>query len=149
MERAEGVFHAVLPALEKTNVTIALEPLHTVETNFLTTAAEGVELMDRIGSPRVRLLLDCKAAFHEPTPIPDLIRKYRKEMIHFHANDPNRLGPGFGKLDFVPILRALMEIDYGGWVSVEPIEYAPGPERLARESLAYLRRCAEQAAGEA
>jgi sugar phosphate isomerase/epimerase len=78
----------------------------------------------------------------EKTPIPDLIHKYRKQFIHFHANDPNHQGPGFGKLDFVPILKALAEIEYRGWVSVEPTDYSAGAERLARESIAYLRKCA-------
>ena len=62
----------------------------------------------------------------ETTPIPDLIHNYRKQFVHFHANDPNRQGPGFGKLDFVPIMKALREIDYRGWVSVEPMDYTPG-----------------------
>ena len=98
--------------------------------------------MDLVGSPHCRLHLDCKAMATEPTPIPALIHKYRGLFVHFHANDPNRQGPGFGKLDFVPIMKALHEIDYRGWVSVEVFDYTPGPERLARESIAYMQKCA-------
>jgi sugar phosphate isomerase/epimerase len=82
----------------------------------------------------------------EKTPIPEIIHKYRKLFVHFHANDPNRQGPGFGKLDFVPIMKALAEIDYRGWVSVEPGDFTPGVERLARESIEYLRNCAAKSA---
>ena len=146
MQYAAEVFRAAAPAFEETDVTLALEPLTTKETNFMTTAAEGVELMDLVDSPRVRLHLDCKAMCSEPTPIPALIRKHRNAMVHFHANDPNLQGPGFGKLDFMPIMQALDEINYDGWVSVEVFDYTPGPERLTRESIAYMRNCVEKLA---
>ena len=139
-ENAE-VLRAVVPALEKHDVTIALEPLTPTQTNFLTTAAEAVALARRVGSPRCRLHLDCKAMTSETTPIPELIHRHRDLLAHFHVNDPNARGPGFGKLDFVPILKALRQIDYRGWVSVEVFDYAPGAERLARESIKYLRAC--------
>ena len=48
---------------------------------------------------------------------------------------------GFGELDFRPILKKLEEIDYDGWVSVEVFDYEPGAERLARESIRYMREC--------
>jgi len=138
---ATDVFQAVVPALEKANVVLALEPLTPAETNFITSAAEAVELAEQIGSPQVRLHLDCKAMCSESTPIPELIRKHHKLMFHFHANDPNMQGPGFGRLDFVPIFRALGEVDYRGWVSVEVFDYSPGVEQLARRSIQYMREC--------
>jgi sugar phosphate isomerase/epimerase len=144
MRFAADVLQAAAPTCEKTGVVVALEPLAPAETNFLTSAAEGAELANLVDSPTCRLHLDCKAMAAEDTPIPDLIHKYRKLMVHFHANDPNRQGPGFGKLDFVPIMRALAEINYRGWISVEPLDYAPGVERLARESIRYLRKCARE-----
>jgi sugar phosphate isomerase/epimerase len=144
MKLAAEILQAAAPVLEKCDVVIALEPLAPAETNFLTSAADGAELVALVASPTCRLHLDCKAMAAEKTPIPDLIHKYRKLFVHFHANDPNRQGPGFGKLDFVPIMKALREIDYHGWVSVEPLDYTPGVERLARESIRYLRRSAEK-----
>ena len=98
-----------------------------------------------IGSPRVRLHLDCKAMSSEPQPIPEIIKANRDLLVHFHANDPNRQGPGMGQLDFVPIFLALKEINWRGWVSVEVFDYAPGIERLVRESFENMRR-AETAA---
>jgi sugar phosphate isomerase/epimerase len=76
----------------------------------------------------------------EAIPIPTLLRTHKKNLVHFHANDPNKQGPGMGSLDFVPILSTLREIDYTGWVSVEVFDYTPGPERLAKESIEYLRK---------
>jgi len=145
--KAQGTSYAaevlckVLPALESNHMVLALEPLTPQETNFLLTAAEAVELIDRIGSPLIRLHLDCKAMSSEATPIVELIRGNRDLLVHFHANDPNRQGPGFGSLDFVPIFKALKEVGYAGWVSVEVFDFSPGVERLARESIEYMRRC--------
>ena len=57
-----------------------------------------------------------------------------------NACDPNRKGPGFGDLDFVPIFRALRDVNFKGWASVEVFDYTPGAERLTRESIDYMRR---------
>jgi sugar phosphate isomerase/epimerase len=141
MKHAAEVLLATVPTLEKTKVIIGLEPLAPVETNFLTTAAEAVELMEMVGSPQCRLHLDCKAMAAESMSAAELIRKYHAILVHFHANDPNYQGPGFGKLDFVPILAALREVGYRGWVSVETLDFSAGPERISRESIQYLQRC--------
>lgn len=144
LDQAHGsireVFSRLIPVLETTDTVMALEPLSPVETDVLTTAAETCKLLDRIGSPHVRLHLDVKAMAAEPTPTPDIIRGSARWLEHFHANDENLQGPGFGSVDFLPIFQALADIGYAGWVSVEVFDLAPGAERLARESLAYMRR---------
>ena len=76
----------------------------------------------------------------ESVPIPELIRRHHRLLAHFHANDPNLQGPGFGQLEFGPIFAALGEVDYRGWVSVEVFDYTPGIERLAQESIDFMKR---------
>jgi sugar phosphate isomerase/epimerase len=144
LDLAADVLRRVVPTLEECDVTIAVEPLGPQEGDFLNTAKLGVQLIEMVASPQVRLHLDVKAMSTESVPIPQLIRKYAAYLAHFHANDPNKRGPGMGEVDFHPILEALGEIDYRGWVSVEVFDYEPGPERLARESIEYLQRvCGE------
>jgi sugar phosphate isomerase/epimerase len=130
-----------LPALEKDRVYLCLEPLTKAETNFMNTAAEGVSLIRRLAHPFVRLHLDVKAMSAEEQATPDVIRANSGFLHHFHANDPNRRGPGFGTTDFKPIFKALRDINYGGWVSVEVFDYSPDPDTIARESIRYMREC--------
>ncbi|MCX7402881.1 MAG: sugar phosphate isomerase/epimerase [Planctomycetia bacterium] len=137
------VFSRLVPVLETTDTLVALEPLTPAETDVLTTADETCKLIERIGSPHVRLHLDVRAMSSESLSIPEIIRTSARHLEHFHANDTNLQGPGFGAIDFVPIFLALAEIRYAGWMSVEIFDYSLGPERIARESIDYLRRIDE------
>ena len=146
LDYAAEVVTDSLGVFEQTGVTLCIEPLAPPEDSFLNTAADAVRLIEKIGHPQCRLILDCKAMSSEAVPIPELIRRHHSLLAHFHANDPNLQGPGFGKLDFAPIFAALGEVDYRGWVSVEVFDYTPGVERLASESIKYMRRTAAEVA---
>ncbi|MDA3948800.1 MAG: sugar phosphate isomerase/epimerase [Spirochaeta sp.] len=138
MENAASVLRVVVPELEKTGVRIAIEPLGRGEGNFLNTAADGRALMSMVDNDHVQLHLDVKAMSDEDTPIDQIIRDNAEAMIHFHANDPNLMGPGMGTVDFVPIFAALHEIGYRGWVSVEVFDYSSGIETLVRDSMVNM-----------
>lgn len=138
-EYAAVTLRQAMPVFEELGQTLALEPLGPSETDFLNTAAEGVALAERVDSRSCRLLLDIKAMASESIPMPELIQTHRDSLAHFHANDPNLLGPGMGDIELPPVMAALRESDYQGWVSVEPFRYEPTGEAVARNSLANLK----------
>lgn len=138
MEAAAACLRDVVPTLEECGVRIAIEPLGRGEGNFLNTAALGRDLMQRVGSDQVGLHLDVKAMSDEPTPVPQIIRENADVMMHFHANDPNLLGPGMGEVDFRPIFAAIKEVGYTGWTSVEVFDYSLGAEAIATQSMANM-----------
>ena len=88
-----------------------------------------------------------EAMSSESLPVADVIRNHSANMAHFHANDPNKQGPGFGDEDFAPIFAALYEVGYDGWVSVEVFDYSPGVEALARNSIQYMEECVARVVG--
>lgn len=141
---AVEVLSPAADAAGRHGVTLAIEPLSGKETDFLMCAADGVELVQRINHPNFRLHLDVKAMSAEYKPIPQIIRESAKYLAHFHVNDPNLLGPGMGEVQYEPIIAALREIGYDGWLSVEAFDFKAGAERIARESAEYLRRVTGQ-----
>ena len=141
---AARVIEKFLPDLQKNNVILAFEALAPNENEFIQTGSDALFLIEKMGAPQgLAIHLDCKAMFaSEKQPIPDVIRdpKLRPFLRTFHANDANLQGPGFGRLDFKPIMAALKEIKFDGWVGIEPLEWSATVERLTKESLPNLKK---------
>jgi sugar phosphate isomerase/epimerase len=142
IDYAVDSFQRATKGIADAGVRLCLEPLAPAEADFIQTAAEACVILDRIDHPNFVLHLDVKAMSSEAIPIPELIRTQAARTGHFHANDANKRGPGFGEVDFKPIFRALKETNYPGWVSVEVFDYTPDPLTIARESIRYMRECA-------
>jgi sugar phosphate isomerase/epimerase len=139
-KRAVAVFRDLSAHAAARSVRLCIEPLGAQETNFICTAGEARRLVQDVARPAFRMMLDVKAMCADEEPIPDIIRKCAPYLEHFHANDANRQGPGFGRTDFAPMAAVLKAIGYNGYVSVEAFDFSAGPERIARESLRYLKQ---------
>jgi sugar phosphate isomerase/epimerase len=133
-------FRKAVKRAEEREVTICFEPLAPSETNFINTAAEAIQFTERLSSPRFKIILDAKAMCSETKPIPQIIHDSWPHFAHFHANDKNLKGPGFGDVDFKPIAAALKEVGYSGFVSVEVFKFDEGAEAIARGSIEYLQK---------
>ena len=137
---AVGTFQPATKLAEKRGITICIEPLAPAETNFINTAEQAIQFAGELNSPNFKIILDVKAMCSEAKPIPHIIRESWPHFAHFHANDKNLKGPGFGDVDFKPIAAALKEVGYKGYVSVEVFIFEEGPEAIATRSLEYMKR---------
>jgi sugar phosphate isomerase/epimerase len=147
-EEAEGrqwgaeCFAAVADAAAAAGVTYCIEPLAAPEADFINTVAEAAAIVEAVGSPALRTMVDCSAAARaEAQPIPELLRTWLPTgvLAHVHLNDPNRRGPGEGTLAFRPILRALAEGGYPGMAAIEPFVYEPDGPACAARAIGYVR----------
>jgi len=117
------VTRKMAPLAEKYGITIAVEPLNRGETNFINSLAEGVEIIDAVKSPRVKLLCDIYHMLKEDES-PDQITKFGKYIVHCHiAEKEERTPPGVKGDDFRPYLKALKKIKYNGGLSIECFKY--------------------------
>lgn len=123
-------------------VTYCIEPLSPSDTPVINTLAEAAALVDRIGSPALRTMLDVCAASHSETqPIHEVLAQYlaSSHIAHVQVNDKNRRGPGQGSTPQGPVLKVLRDAGYVGWVAVEPFEYVPNGPSCAAFSAGYIR----------
>lgn len=120
-------------------IHLAFEPINRYETTLINNAAQGLELLERVGAGNIGLLLDTFHMNIEERRIEESIQACLGHIFHFHAADSNRWYPGAGHLNFKSILKALFATGYQGWVSGEFMPL-PDADTSARESIAYLRR---------
>lgn len=140
--RARDIFAAIAADAEAAGVTYCIEPLSRRQTNFINTVAEAQRLVEAIGSPAVRTMIDTSAAgATEDLPVADLIDRWLPTGMvrHIHVNDPNRRGPGQGEDLFAPVFAALVRHGYAGVVGVEPFDYQPDGLASAARAIGYIR----------
>jgi len=131
---------AMAPYAQKRGVTVALEPLDKTQTDVVNTLDEAVKIVKEINNPAIQTMFDFHNTLDEREPLDGLVRKYFKMIRHIHINEMDGRHPGTGKFDFKPVLQALKDMKYSGWVSLEVFDFTPGPERIAREAFQYMKK---------
>jgi len=125
MSNAVAALRAATPILEKSGITAVVEILNTYVDHagyFLYYVRDGAELVDRVGSPNVKLLLDF---YHTQIMEGNLINNLRSNIDrigHFHVGDvPGRHEPGTGEINYRNVFKALYELSdrYQGYVALE------------------------------
>jgi D-psicose/D-tagatose/L-ribulose 3-epimerase len=135
-------------------VKLALEPLNRYETSLITTAEQGLEVVEAVGSPALGLLLDTYHMNIEEKRTADAIRMAGRHLFHVHASASDRGAPGADHVGWPSVAAALTEVAYEGVLCIEAFTpYEPAiadaariwrpvastQDELAREGLRFLR----------
>jgi D-psicose/D-tagatose/L-ribulose 3-epimerase len=101
-------------------ILLAVEPLNRFETDFAITSRHGIDLVDRVDSKGVALMLDTFHMNMEDPDLPAAIRAAGPSLVHFQANENHRGFIGSGHIDWPAIAGALRDIGYDGMITLEP-----------------------------
>ncbi len=149
VEQAIGYFteglRSVADHAGSRKVTILIEPLDHTQTDVVNTLAEAAKVVSAVNHPAVKTMFDFHNTPDETEPFDALIRKYFKLIRHIHIQemDGKYLGAGSGVKDFAAAFQTLKALGYDRWISVEVFDFAPGPQKLAEESMKALRTLAQ------
>lgn len=127
-------------------VTILVEALPSGQCDVITTLAEAVEIVGKIGSPAVRTMFDTHNAVDEVEPHAALVDRYFELIRHVHINEMDGRQPGTGNYDFKPLFDVLRRRCYRHWVSLEVFDFAPGAEKIAADALRFIEKEIERVA---
>jgi len=109
------------------DVNLTIEAWNRYETYFLNRLDQCLKLMKDVGLTNVGVMGDTFHMNIDEASIPDAFRLAGKHLNHMHLADSNRAAPGKGHLDFVPIMQALKDIEYSGYLSFELLPASADP----------------------
>ncbi|MCW5744674.1 MAG: sugar phosphate isomerase/epimerase [Alphaproteobacteria bacterium] len=140
--RGEAAWATIADDARKAGVVYCIEPLARPQADFVNTLADSTAIVQRIGNPALRTMVDTLAAgLMEPEPVADALRRWLPTglVAHIQLNDRNRRGPGQGEDRFAPVLQALKDGGYDAWVAMEPFDYHPDGPTCAARSIGYVQ----------
>jgi hydroxypyruvate isomerase len=124
------------PLLEDAGVTAVVEPLNVLVDHrgyYLSTSAEGLEIIDEVGSPNVRLLFD---VYHQQITegnVTQNLTSHIDRIGYIHVADvPGRHEPGTGELNYANILRAIEGAGYRGFIGLEYVPLGDATQSLRK-----------------
>jgi len=139
-EKAIESFGEVSEYARQKGVLLSLEILNRYESYFMNTIDEGIEFLDQLNQPNVKLHFDTFHAHIEEKSIADAILKGGQHIAHVHLCDNNRAAPGTGMIDFTKVRDALRQIGFDRYVMVENFVI---PDSEAGEQVCIWRKTAE------
>lgn len=118
---------------------IFYEPLNRYETNLFNTLSAGCAVLDSLSTQNVLLLADLFHMNIEEADLPQAIRDAGKHIGHVHFVDSNRRAAGLGHMDHAPIVAALKDIGYNGYLCAEAFPL-PDADTCAKTTIETIKR---------
>ncbi|MDC9824921.1 TIM barrel protein [Devosia sp. ZB163] len=119
--------------IEGSGVILALEPLNDRVDHpgyYLTSTEEGLDIVDEVGRPEIKLLYDIYHAAVMGEEI-EVLKGRLDRVIHVHlADTPGRGEPGSGRMDYADRLEWLEKQGYDGLIGLEYKPSKPTVETL-------------------
>jgi sugar phosphate isomerase/epimerase len=122
----EGI-QAIADHAASQNVKLCIEAWNRYETHFINRIPQALDLMRAVAKPNVGVMGDTFHMNIDDSNIADAIREAGPALIHIHFADSNRAAPGQGHTDFVPIMQALKDINYQGYITFELLPASSDP----------------------
>lgn len=126
---------------EKGRGTIAIEAIDRIETNYLRTGEDVLQLIDLVGSDRLGVHLDTYHMNMEELSWVRPVELCGDKLFHVHVADNTRLYPGSGLIDFLPFMQALKGHHYSHTLTLECFPVPTGEEAV-KLGLTHLRNVA-------
>lgn len=115
------------------------EPLNRYETNLFNRQLDASAFLEEYGFRNTRILADLFHMNIEEADLPSVLRGLGTSLGHVHFADSNRQAVGFGHADLVPVVEALRQIGYAGYLSAEVLP-VPSSRAAAEQTLASFRK---------
>lgn len=125
-------------AAAKHGVPFIYEPLNRYETNLINQLEEGARFIEQYRLENIVLLADLFHMNIEESDVPAAIKAAGEHTGHVHFADSNRSAMGMGHTDPAPIIAALKEVGYQGYLSGE-IFPKPDPETCAAQEIKAIK----------
>ncbi len=121
-------------------VPLLYEPLNRYETNLFNRVADVADFLDTLPNSNVKILADLFHMNIEEVSIADSLRAAARHIGHVHFADSNRRAIGFGHTDIHPIISALRDTGYTGYLSGEILPL-PDSQAAAEQTAKAFRQC--------
>ncbi|MSU47563.1 MAG: sugar phosphate isomerase/epimerase [Opitutus sp.] len=120
-------------------VPLLYEPLNRYETNLFNRLGDTAAWLRTRRTKNVRILADLFHMNIEEANLAAALREAGPLVGHVHFADSNRRAIGFGHTEVAPVIAALREIGYAGYLSAE-IFPLPDDATAARQTISALRQ---------